>query len=112
MRIDIIQEMIDILRGKFFTLDIMLKKAVNLKNRTDFTVLALGSSHMRCGFIPQKGEINLGSASQDLYYSYNLYKIFNSDSVKNVLLTFSVFSPNDILLKSGFAKIAISFKLL
>ena len=104
--------MIDVIRGKFFAMDSMIRKAENLKNRTNYSLIALGSSHMEWGFIPQHGEINLGSASQDLYYSYNLYRIFNSDSVKNVFITFSVFTPNDACIKSGLAGITVTLKLL
>ena len=35
---------------------------------------------MEHAYIPSDGEINMGSASQDLYYSYNLYKLLNNSA--------------------------------
>lgn len=112
MRIVFIQELIDLLRIKIFGLDSMLKKSEGIKSVQNIETLAIGSSHMECGFIPQDGEFNLGSPSLDLYYSYSLYKLYATKSVKNIFVTFSVFSPNDMLIKSGLAGICTSLKLL
>ncbi len=90
----------------------MLKKSEGIKIKSNITTMAFGSSHMEWGFIPQEGEYNFASASQDLYYSYSLYRLFNSSNVKNIFVTFSVFSPNDMLIKSGLAGICTSLKLL
>lgn len=108
MRMVFVQEWIDRLRGKVFALDSMLEKAEGIKSIKNIETLALGSSHMERGFIPQDGEYNLGSASQDLYYTYSLYRLYTSKSVKNIFATFSVFSPNDMLIKSGLAGICTS----
>lgn len=112
MRIVFLQELIDIFRGKVFGLDSMLKKSESIKSIQNLETLAIGSSHMEWGFIPLEREYNLGSASLDLYYSYSLYKLYASKSIKNVFVTFSVFSPNDMLIKSGLAGICTSLKLL
>ncbi len=112
MRIAFIQELIDLLRVKTFELDSMLKKSVGIKSVQNIETLAIGSSHMEAGFIPQEGEFNLGSTSLDLYYSYSLYKLYATKNVKNIFVTFSVFSPNDMLIKSGLAGICTSLKLL
>lgn len=112
MRINAIQEIIDILRGKTFGLSVMVNKHECFLHIKNCSLLALGSSHMDLGYIPEDGEVNMGVPSQDLYYSYNLYKLMNNKNLKTVLQTFSVFSPGDVLIKSGFNKIAVMFKLL
>lgn len=112
MKIEFIQNIIDKLRVKVFGLKPMLKKSVGIKSMRNIETLAIGSSHMEWGFIPREREFNLGSPSLDLYYSYSLYKLYASKDVKNIFVTFSVFSPNDILIKSGLAEICTSLKLL
>ena len=56
--------------------------------------LILGSSHAMRGLAEQDKELNLGTSSQDLYYSYQLYKLFAPQmcNLKQVVLFFSVFS--------------------
>ncbi|MBP3924948.1 hypothetical protein J6E39_06875 [bacterium] len=112
MRIAIVQEIIDVLRGKTFGLDTMVNKHECFLNIKDYYLLAFGSSHMDLGYIPAEGEINMGSPSQDLYYSYNLYKLMNNETLKVVLQTYSAFSAGDVLIKSRYNKLAVMFKLL
>ena len=61
----------------------------------DAKTLVLGSSHGEYGWFPQQGEYNLCFASQDLYYSYQLYCKYapKLPKLKRVILFFSVFSP-------------------
>ena len=84
MRFKILQQIIDICRGKFFGLKPMVNKYEMMNFVKSYTTIALGSSHMQYGFIPDENEINLGSPSQDLYYIYNLYQKFNTPEVKKV----------------------------
>lgn len=70
-------------------------------------ILVLGSSHGSYGFNPllfKSVAFNACSNSQDLYYSYQLYKVFSKQAVnlKKVYLFFSVFSNGyDIEKTSG-----------
>ncbi len=114
MRLDFVQDIIDIIRGKIFALHPIVDKYECYERVKNYHTLALGSSHMEKGYIPSVGEINMGSTSQDLYYSYNLYKLFNNQNLKRVFITFSVFSSGDFLIKSrsGMGRMCIIFKLL
>lgn len=72
-------------------------RAVYLKKKwikKDTETLVLGSSHGEYGWAPQKGEYNLCLASQDLYYSYQLYHKYvpKLPKLKRVVVFFSVFS--------------------
>lgn len=44
------------------------------------------------GYYPNENEFNFAITSQDLYYSYNLYKITNNPNIKNIIISFSDFS--------------------
>lgn len=71
-------------------------------NKDNISTLVFGSSHGQYDFFPIKGEYNLCSSSQDLYYSYQIYrKTANTLHLKNVLLFYSVFSPGFDLEKSS-----------
>ncbi len=74
MRIVFIQELIDLLRHKVWTLQELVNKKLGykLKNQKDIHTLILGSSHLACGYRAQSGEFNFSSPSQDLYYNYHL----------------------------------------
>ena len=109
---NIIQKIIDNIRGKIFALPSMAKRFQDYKQIESYHTLILGSSHMDCGYLTGVKELNMASPSQDLYYSYNLYKILNNSELKNVIISYSVFSAGDFLIKSQLAKIAIIFKLL
>ncbi len=68
------------------------KKAALLAPRIELAVL--GSSHAQCGFCETDRDINLGIASQDLYYSYQLYLKCRLMflNLKRVVLFYSDFS--------------------
>lgn len=62
--------------------------------------LIVGSSHGHYGYYAEERfhEINACEASQDLYYSYEIYKKYsNSPRLKNIVLFYSVFSPGFLL---------------
>lgn len=52
------------------------------------------------GYYPNEGEFNFAITSQDLYYSYNLYKLTNNSNVKNIIVSFSDFSSWHSLARS------------
>lgn len=68
------------------------KKALMLAPQIE--TLVLGSSHAQCGFVETKQDLNLGVASQDLYYSYQLYMKCRLmlPNLKRVVLFYSDFS--------------------
>lgn len=62
--------------------------------------LVVGSSHGFCGYWAEERlhEINACEPSQDLYYSYEIYKKYaDAPRLKNVVLFYSVFSPGSVL---------------
>lgn len=63
--------------------------------RKNVKTLILGSSHGDYAWIPDKDEFNFCLASQDLYYSYQLYHKYVKflPNLKKIILFFSVFSP-------------------
>lgn len=64
--------------------------------------LVLGSSHGYYGFDAKEPEFNLCAPSQDLYYSFMLYKKYAYfKNLKNVVLFYSVFSPGFELEKTS-----------
>lgn len=71
------------------------KKAALLAPRIELAVL--GSSHAQCGFCETDRDINLGIASQDLYYSYQLYlkSLLMFPNLKRVVLFYSDFSDGN-----------------
>ena len=112
MKIKGVQQIIDIIRGKYFGLAPMVLKSELIKSAKTYHTIAFGSSHMEHGFIPNEGEINIASPSQDLYNIYHLYQRYNTNEVKKIILTFSVFSPGDRLLFSGLSGMTILYKYL
>lgn len=75
---------------------IALSKRLQIRDKGKIAEnLILGSSHAKCGWISGEKDINLGMDSQDLYYSYNLYKnnIENLPNLKNIIIFYAVFSP-------------------
>ena len=114
MKIKFIQDIIDLFRHKIPNLAVLVSKKYayeKLNPKTIHTII-LGSSHIYNGYLPQKGEFNLAAPSQDAYYTYNMYKHFNTEFVKNVIVSFSVFSTGSDLIKTNFAKFCILYKLL
>ena len=76
---------------KYFSLQVF-------KDRME--TLVIGSSHGHHGYRAQENlyEINACETSQDLYYSYELYKKYSDAArLKNIVLFYSVFSPGHIL---------------
>ena len=114
MTFKIIQDIIDRLRGKIFGLKPMVTKAVLAENLNDMRTLIIGSSHIEFGYIPSNDEICLASPSQDLYNSYYLYKLFSQKykNLKNIIVSFSVFTPGHSLIKTGHANLCILYKYL
>lgn len=101
MRIPLFQELINILRNKVVDLDIFSIKACVLENFPNAKTIFLGSSHGKNGFRTDESSINLALASQDLYYSYHLYKKYNNKNLKNVVVSYSVFSSGYQILKTS-----------
>ena len=83
-----------------------LKKQGLEKNKDKIETLFLGSSHGDIGIntnaIPDCKGYNLCFGSQDLYYSYELYKKYADflPNLKNICLTYSVFSSGYELQKT------------
>lgn len=98
-----------------FNIDIK-KHHAYIKNKEYVKTLVLGASTGRDGFLPSEiSEFNLGSSSQDLYRTYNLYKwCINSDAknLKNIIIFFDVFTPGLQLEKTSEAYKAIMHKCL
>lgn len=81
-----------------------LKKKIGLERQVDcIETLILGSSHGQYAYVPRRGEYNLCLPSQDLHYSYALYKKYRAKfkKLKNVILFYSVFSPGFDVLKGS-----------
>lgn len=86
-----------------------------IKNQKKIKTLILGSSHGDYSIsskIPFLNTYNLCLPSQDLYYSYNLYKTVKSTNLKNVILFFSVFSPGFDLIKTSEYQRCFLYKLI
>ncbi len=112
MKIVFIQELIDRIRDKVFALPSVTNKSVCIKRVKDFNTLILGSSQMECGYIPSENEINLSSASMDLYYTYNYYHKYQNENLKNVIVGFSVFTQGSSLIMQSLANICVLHKIL
>ena len=109
-----LQNIIDKLRGKPNILALSeytttLAGLVKMSASTETVIL--GSSHFKYGYLPQKNQYNISMASQDLYYSYELYKKYAKD-VKNIVLGFSYFSPFHVLVKCIYADLAMVMKVI
>ena len=77
------------------------KKFLSLKlHQNTMETLIIGSSHAYNGYRADEkyNEINAAEVSQDLYYSYEIYKKFaDAPALKNIVCFFSVFSPGTVL---------------
>lgn len=114
MKFKTIQSFIDNFRGKTDDsfVRLLTEKTDNAKNRS-VKNLILGSSHMEYGYVSSdKDFYNLASANQDIYYTYNLYRLFSSENTKNVIFDFSVFSKGFNLAKTNSADYCALFKVL
>ena len=71
------------------------KKAAMLAPQIE--TLVVGSSHAECGFYETPRDVNFGIASQDLYYSYQLYmkSLLMFPNLKRVVLFYSDFSDGN-----------------
>ena len=82
------------------TFETFYKKFFCLQLRENtIETLAIGSSHGWYGYAADdaRREVNACITSQDLYYSYELYKKYaHAPRLKNVILFYSVFSPGFI----------------
>lgn len=109
-----IQKTIDKLRGKpdIPALSEYLTTFAGLvKNVKELNTVILGSSIFKFGYLPQENQYNLSLASQDLYYSYELYKK-HATKVKNIVLGFSYFSPFHVLVRCNCADLAMVIKIV
>lgn len=80
------------------------KKAAILAPQIE--TLVVGSSHAECGFYETPRDVNFGIASQDLYYSYQLYmkSLLMFPNLKRVVLFYSDFSDGNEEERSMFLK--------
>lgn len=108
MRIRFVQRIIDKFRNKISCLEMFADKYEGAKNN-DFETMIIGSSHLANAYRTIKGEYNFAIPSQDLYYSWNLYKKYSNPNVKNIIFSFSVFTPGHNIIKCPFAKFAILY---
>lgn len=105
MRFELLQNVVDILRNKFIYFDFYNKKNENYDN------LILGSSHMVKIDVGEKF-LNCAFSSCDMYYANEIYKLFNKPEVKNVIISFSVFSPGYSLIRTFDAHVCATLKAL
>lgn len=114
MKIDFIQNFIDRLRHKIPDIKTLVNKklAYDYKNPNDIHTLLFGSSHLNCGYRAKEGEFNFAVPSQDLYYNYELYKKYNTKSVNNIIVSFSVFTPALALIKTKMFKKCVLYKVI
>lgn len=118
MRIKLIQKLIDKIRGKNKIPENPYISALGAKIisyekvRKSIDTIILGSSHAQLGYRAEKNEFNLGLSFQDLYCSYNIYKKYSKEKIKNIILFYSVFSPGAQTIKSKFADTMAVYKAI
>lgn len=112
MKFVLLQNFIDKIRKKPNTTKLITYKWLSYKNTKNVETLILGSSHLANGYYAQNGEFNFALPSQDLYYSYNLYKKINRSTIKNIVVAFSVFTPGLSIVKTKCSDLCIPYKLL
>lgn len=84
-----------------YEIDFYTKRQEINQHLNNIKTIIFGSSHGLYGYIAKDDEFNLCLASQDLYYSYKLYKKYSKiPKLENIVLFFSVFSPGHILCKT------------
>lgn len=104
------------INSDFFDELILKYDELQLKKESIDTIV-LGSSHGAAGFISKLYSVNsfnLASASQDLYYSYQLLKYCQKElkNLKNIYLFYSVFSSGFELQKTNEKERCAFFKFL
>lgn len=114
MRIAFVQKLINRLRNKDqkffeFCVKIFTDKYLGAK-KIKYKTMILGSSHFAVAYRAEEGEYNFALPSQDLYYSWNLYEKYNTADVKNIILSFSVFTTGHNMIKSPLASYSIFYK--
>ena len=94
--------------------EMLIKKESFNNIKSNIKTLVLGSSHGGYDFNPLflKNSFNMSLPSQDLYYSYHLYKKNNTKKIKNIILFYSVFSPGFSLIKTSEKQRALLYKLI
>lgn len=112
MRLKFIQRIIDLIRNKVPLLDIFADKFIGIERAKNIRTLVIGSSHLASCYRAIDGEYNLAIPSQDLYYSWHLYDKYNNPEIKNIIFSFSVFTPGHEQIKSPFAAHCILYKEL
>ncbi len=112
MKIRIIQKLIDKIRKKPTFDSALADKWVGFKKLDDIETLVLGSSHLQNGYVAKEKEFNFAISSQDLYYGYNIYKLVNNPTLKNIVISFSVFTPGLSIIKTSQADFCLPYKTL
>jgi hypothetical protein len=98
--------------------ELVLKRQEFFKTSKNVNTLVMGSSHGDYSFNPRyytPGAYNFCWASQDLYYSYNVYlKLFQqAPNLNTVVLFFSVFSPGfDLYMTSEYLRCVVYKKIV
>ena len=112
MKTSFLRDFADIIRGKVPYLENVLAVYNVYKNIKDYETVALGSSHM-ASYQPKENGLNLCISSQDLYYSYEMYKLLNEENpkLKNIIVSFSLFTPGHCLIKTGESRMTILYKI-
>lgn len=112
MKIDCIQRLIDRIRRKPNFPECLTCKVEGYKLQDNVETLILGSSHVANGYTPIEGEYNFAMPSQDLYYTYNVYKKVNRPTIKNLVVSFSVFTPGLSIVRTKCSDFCVPYKLL
>ena len=91
--------------NKEFFNEIILKYKELQIQKDNIQTIVIGSSHGAGGFVSRNYSescFNLACASQDLYYSYQIYKYCRKEikNLKKIYLFFSIFSPGFELQKT------------
>lgn len=88
----------------------IFRTRLDLEKNQDLRTVIIGSSHLMYGWCGTG--VNLSVSSQDLYNSYQLYKIANSkmQNLKNVVVSFSVFSYGYDLQRCNLSADCVAYK--
>ena len=106
------QRVIDKFRNKLNLEQEMVIKKKAISICSDFETLILGTSCAYYGYRPNQNELNLAIGSQDLYTSYNLYKKLEHKNLKNIIISYSVFSQGFTLIRTHDRERSVWYKLL
>lgn len=98
-------------RVKDWTLYPLVRKARAFElHKHEVHTLVLGSSHAQMGYLARAGEFNFGMGAQDLYYSYQLYRLYGQRA-RDIIIFYSVFSSGDRTIKSPYAYACVAYKV-